>query len=543
MGLLTDWFASLSETERTLLLGRDTDDALHHAFDSKRVVHAGNPGTPMTPADAAAHWEKALATPLTKPARQLAYIHIPFCQTKCLYCGFFQNVSEQSAEDKYIDDLVKELEMAADLPRFQSSLIHAVFIGGGTPTSLSPKNAARLLDAIHQCLPLANDAELTLEGRIHDLVPEKMDVWMAHGVNRMSLGVQSFHTKIRRQMNRIDDEETVLKNLAALKAYQQCAVIVDLIYGLPDQTMDIWLEDLAMLEEADVDGMDLYQLNVFEGSDLDRRIKEGRMSPAASTQEQADMYAAAADYVGKRAFQKMNVRHWRRTPRERSLYNIYTKEGLPMYPFGSGAGGNIDGASLMLHRALRPYEAMVAAGEKPIMGMMRQDPSQPMVNVVMHQLEQGYFQPGAAARAYPLLEGLDDLFSLWEERGLVTWNGVLYRLTTAGEFWQVNMAQTVNECIKKLNGGTPRLVKESVAAQDDRKGKKEAEGKGTPSPLIDAIMRLTGVNAEAAEAMASRIPPNIKAMLDNMPPAMLDMAARSMGPEALKKMMEAAERK
>lgn len=512
MTRLADWFASMDEAQKELMIGKATADPLRESFEGKRVVHAGNPGRPVSPEDAQKIWRQTVATVPAKRQRQLAYIHIPFCQTKCLYCGFFQNQTEQAAEDKYVDFLIKELEMAADTPRMRDTLIHAVFIGGGTPTSLSPANAKRLLDAIHRCLPLVSDCELTLEGRIHDLVPEKMDVWMAGGVNRMSLGVQSFHTKIRRQLGRIDDGETVRRNLAALKAYQQCAVIVDLIYGLPDQTMDIWMEDLSMLEEADVDGMDLYQLNVFEDSELDRRIKAGRMSPAAPTPVQADMYAAAREFVEKRAFKKLSVRHWSRSPRERSLYNIMVKEGAPLYPFGSGAGGSFDGYSTMLHRALMPYEAMVARGEKPIMGMMRQDPSQPLVDTVMHQLEQCYFEPQSAAKVHPELSELTWLFDLWAERGLVTWNGVQYRLTAAGEFWQVNMAQTAAECVRKLTGGNPTIARDKVAAQNDMAGPQKKK-----SPLISVICKMAQVDEKTAESMLANMPPHIRSMLESMP--------------------------
>ena len=90
-----------------------------------------------------------------------------------------------------------------------------------------------MLKAIKEYLPLANDYELTLEGRIHDLIPENLNVWMANGVNRMSIGVQSFNTEVRQMVGRLDTKETVLERLAALKAYGQCSVVIDLIYGLP----------------------------------------------------------------------------------------------------------------------------------------------------------------------------------------------------------------------------------------------------------------------------------------------------------------------
>ena len=166
----------------------------------------------------------------------------------------------------------QELKLASERPRLKDGLIHALFIGGGTPTSLSPANSERLLKAIKEYLPLANDYELTLEGRIHDLIPENLDVWMANGVNRMSIGVQSFNTEVRQMVGRLDTKETVLERLAALKAYGQCSVVIDLIYGLPGQTMEVWEQDLADLVSSGVDGADLYQLNVFDGSDLNKDV-------------------------------------------------------------------------------------------------------------------------------------------------------------------------------------------------------------------------------------------------------------------------------
>ena len=210
---LEELFHSLPKEQQLFQFGAETDNPLANAFPRKRVVHAGLNGSVVPPDESQTLWQQLMAVPPKEKKIQTAYIHIPFCKTKCLYCGFFQNGTNQDVEDAYIDCLIQELEAAADKPRLRDSQIHAVFIGGGTPTSLSPHNAERLLKTIQTCLPLANDYELTLEGRIHDLVPEKMDVWLANGVNRMSLGVQSFHTDIRRAVGRLDDQDTVLKNL------------------------------------------------------------------------------------------------------------------------------------------------------------------------------------------------------------------------------------------------------------------------------------------------------------------------------------------
>ena len=470
---LASFFESIPEKQRNLQLGLACDNPMSGAFPHKRVVHAGLNGILISPKESQNVWDTVMKGAPKKGQMQCAYIHIPFCKTKCTYCGFFQNGTSQSIEDNYIDGLIGELKLASESPRLKDGLIHAVFIGGGTPTSLSPANSERLLKAIKEYLPLANDYELTLEGRIHDLIPENLEVWMNNGVNRMSIGIQSFNTKVRQMVGRLDTKETVLERLAALKAYGQCSVVIDLIYGLPGQTMDVWEQDLADLVSSGVDGADLYQLNVFDGSDLNRDIASGKVPPAATTSMQGDMFEFGRTYLEARAYRRLSAAHWSANNRERSLYNILAKAGIPMFPFGSGAGGNVDGYGMMLHRALKPYEDMVSRGEKPFMALMKQSDLQPFVNQVVSQLEQGYLNINTLVAMDSRLDELNWLYKLWEKRGLVSYNGLLYKLTSAGEFWTVNITQSTLEAMEYIITGKNSFALESVAAQDTKTTSKE----------------------------------------------------------------------
>lgn len=470
---LASFFESIPEKQRNLQLGLACDNPMSGAFPHKRVVHAGLNGTLISPKESQSVWDTVMRGAPKRGQMQCAYIHIPFCKTKCTYCGFFQNGTSQSIEDNYIDGLIGELKLASESPRLKDGLIHAVFIGGGTPTSLSPANSERLLKAIKEYLPLANDYELTLEGRIHDLIPENLEVWMNNGVNRMSIGIQSFNTKVRQMVGRLDTKETVLERLAALKAYGQCSVVIDLIYGLPGQTMEVWEQDLSDLVSSGVDGADLYQLNVFDGSDLNRDIASGKVPPAATTSMQGDMFEFGRTYLEARAYRRLSAAHWSANNRESSLYNILAKAGVPMFPFGSGAGGNVDGYGMMLHRALKPYEDMVSRGEKPFMALMKQSDLQPFVNQVVSQLEQGYLNINTLVAMDSRLDELNWLYKLWEKRGLVSYNGLLYKLTSAGEFWTVNITQSTLEAMEYILTGKNSFALESVAAQDTKTTSKE----------------------------------------------------------------------
>ena len=470
---LASFFESIPEKQRNLQLGLDCDNPMSGAFPHKRVVHAGLNGILVSPKETQAVWTTLMNGTPKKGEMQCAYIHIPFCKTKCTYCGFFQNGTSQNVEDQYINGLISELKLASERPRLKDGLIHALFIGGGTPTSLSPANSERLLKAIKAYLPLANDYELTLEGRIHDLIPENLDVWMANGVNRMSIGVQSFNTEVRQMVGRLDTKETVLERLASLKAYGQCSVVIDLIYGLPGQTMEVWEQDLADLVSSGVDGADLYQLNVFDGSDLNKDITKGKVPAAATTAMQGDMFEFGRKYLDERSYRRLSAAHWSANNRERSLYNILAKAGVPMFPFGSGAGGNVDGYGMMLHRALKPYEDMVSRGEKPFMALMKQSDLQPIVNQVVSQLEQGFLNIKSLTELDAKLDELNWLYKLWEKRGLVAYNGLLYKLTAAGEFWTVNLTQSTLEAVEYIMTGKNSFAMEAVAAQDTKTTSKD----------------------------------------------------------------------
>ena len=470
---LASFFESIPEKQRNLQLGLECDNPMSGAFPHKRVVHAGLNGILVSPKETQAVWTTLMNGTPKKGEMQCAYIHIPFCKTKCTYCGFFQNGTSQNVEDQYINGLISELKLASERPRLKDGLIHALFIGGGTPTSLSPANSERLLKAIKAYLPLANDYELTLEGRIHDLIPENLDVWMANGVNRMSIGVQSFNTEVRQMVGRLDTKETVLERLASLKAYGQCSVVIDLIYGLPGQTMEVWEQDLADLVSSGVDGADLYQLNVFDGSDLNKDIAKGKVPAAATTAMQGDMFEFGRKYLDERSYRRLSAAHWSANNRERSLYNILAKAGVPMFPFGSGAGGNVDGYGMMLHRALKPYEDMVSRGEKPFMALMKQSDLQPIVNQVVSQLEQGFLNIKSLTELDAKLDELNWLYKLWEKRGLVAYNGLLYKLTAAGEFWTVNLTQSTLEAVEYIMTGKNSFAMEAVAAQDTKTTSKD----------------------------------------------------------------------
>lgn len=197
--------------------------------------------------------------------------------------------------------------------------------GGGTPTALEADDLRRILREVKAVLPLANDCEITVEGRLSNFGPDKMEACFDGGANRFSLGVQSFNTAIRQSMGRVSTREELIAQLERLMSYNQAAVIVDLIYGFPRQTMELWLEDIAVAQSLYLDGADCYQLNVYRQTPLGKAIEAGKMPAGADIPMQSAMFAAGVAAMQNAFYRRLSVSHWARTSRERNLYNLYVK--------------------------------------------------------------------------------------------------------------------------------------------------------------------------------------------------------------------------
>ena len=471
MSILQEKFNALPIEERAWLLGTKSENPLGCAFAKKRVVHPGAGGKRMVmdKEEQTRIWANLMAQTPNPADERAVYIHIPFCDKKCSYCGFFQNFTREEAAHHYVDVLLDELDAAADTPYVQGAPFQAVFFGGGTPTALSDADIARLVQAVRARLPLTSDCEITLEGRIHDLTESKVEAAMNAGINRFSLGVQSFDTRVRQAIGRIDDGETVIATLRRMVEQQGAVVIADLIYGLPHQSMEVWENDVRTQFEIGIAGGDLYQLNVFPSSELARRVASGDLPMLPTTEEQAEYFRRGIDIVMEYPMvRRIDTTHWATDHRERSIYNTLAKRGCDVLAFGSGAGGFIGQMMWRNHGALAPYEKMVEEGAKPFQFMGEQSDAHRMQSEIGDQIEHGYLYAPFFTKKYgvDLLTEMEPLLAAWAENGLVTRTETGFRLTRAGEFWHDNLIQGFLEAYALTQEDTVKLRKENVAVQD-----------------------------------------------------------------------------
>ncbi len=431
------------------ILGSRHPDALRFAFAKKLSAHAGGMNVPVPPPLQEDIFTNITANAEIKGGKRCLYIHVPFCRVRCTFCNFFQNAASRKLVDEYFDALMTELREKAALPWTQSGIFHAVYLGGGTPTDLSPEQVRTLGQAIHDHFPLAADCEITLEGRINRFSDELYQGALDGGFNRFSFGVQSFNTQVRRSAKRLDDREEVLKRISEIAKADKIPVIIDLLYGLPYQTTEILEQDLKDFMSTGAHGLDLYQLVVGGSAPMLNLVEKGKIPPPASTPEKASMYELGVNFMAQHHMKQLSVNHWAIDNRERSLYNSLAKTYAEVLPVGCGAGGNIGGYGMMQHRTLDTYISAVNDGQSTIAMMMKQSPLEPLFAALKSGFDRGIVQ----AEKLPVFMGegtfdyLTPLFKVWQDKGLVQHSERSLVLTLAGSFWAVSLAQA---CIQVL---------------------------------------------------------------------------------------------
>lgn len=419
-----------------------------------RVMHPWLSHRPTPVPDAANVHDETLQK--LSGREKLAYLHVPFCTNHCVFCGFYREPAKGDVMKTYIDHLLRDL--AADGRRLapDSGMIDAVYLGGGTPSALSADDLSRLVSAVRENLPLSDGCEITMEGRVFGFSRDKLDAAIAAGVNRISIGVQTFDTNLRRRFGRKADKEAVVAFLKRIQRGGQAVLVCDLIFGLPGQTEDMWRADLELCCDLGLDGVDLYQLNVFEKGPLAKAIADGKLPRALDFQECFRLYEMGHAVLAKAGWKQISQAHWAATDRERNIYNGLSKCGADCLPFGSGAGGLLAGHRFMLDFSREAYQKRVASGEKPIAMMARPTPHAEARNYLMAGMEEGRLDLGLLERMVGegFAAALSPLLERWRHHDLIRMEGTRLELRIPGMFWHNNLAAAMFEAVGIFVDGT-----------------------------------------------------------------------------------------
>ncbi|HEV2470424.1 MAG TPA: radical SAM family heme chaperone HemW [Candidatus Sulfotelmatobacter sp.] len=272
------------------------------------------------------------------------YISVPFCRTKCSYCNFASDVFSRAVFDRYVDraclDISSAQQTAQEMGGRIEREVDSIYLGGGTPTVLEPDQLLRMFEAVRSHFFVGPEAEITVECAPGTLPPAVLDTLLRCGVNRVSLGVQSFIDQEAAAVGRLHKKATVLDDISRLRAAGITNINVDLIAGLPHQTVEGWRESLSQTIATGAPHVSVYMLEVDEDSRLGRELIAGgtryhaHFVPDEDTT--ADFYLAACDALERAGIAQYEISNFARGGSE-SRHNLKYWTRQPYLGFGVDA--------------------------------------------------------------------------------------------------------------------------------------------------------------------------------------------------------------
>src|SRR6266446_3487768 len=294
------------------------------------------------------------------------YLHIPFCHTRCHYCDFNTYAGMLPLREPYVQALLIEIEQAGRLTQHtggQQRRARTIFFGGGTPSLLSVTQTTRLLNACHRAFAVDEDAEVTLEANPGTLSQEQLLGLRAAGVNRLSMGAQSFDPELLHTLGRIHSPEEIRQALHNARAAGFTSINLDLMFGLPTQTMQHWHETLDQALNLRPEHLSLYALIIEEGTPFYSWTHEGRIIPA-DEDLCADMYEYADERLQAAGYQNYEISNWA-LPGYQCRHNLTYWHNLPYLGMGAGAYSSFGGRRFSNVLAPLEYIRLLKARLRP----------------------------------------------------------------------------------------------------------------------------------------------------------------------------------
>jgi oxygen-independent coproporphyrinogen-3 oxidase len=245
------------------------------------------------------------------------YLHIPFCEKKCLYCDFY-SVENRNSMDDFLSALDREIRMEG--PLADGVTFDTVFFGGGTPSVLEPGQLENILHRLHGTFAVSPDAEVTLETNPGTVDLGKLKAYRSLGVNRLSIGVQSFNEEELRFLSRIHDRDQAIRCVDLARRAGFANISLDLIYSLPGQGLERWTENLRRALELGPEHISAYSLIVEDQTPLARMVASGEITPNPAETE-ASLYEYTMNFLTESGYEHYEVSNYAR-PGFRSRHNV-----------------------------------------------------------------------------------------------------------------------------------------------------------------------------------------------------------------------------
>ena len=291
-----------------------------------------------------------------------AYLHIPFCEHICHYCDFNKVFLKGQPVDEYLKALDQEIRMTVN--QFPSGNLETIFVGGGTPTSLNEQQLYRFCDSINRNLPKSETMEFTFEANPGDLTKEKLEILKDAGVNRLSLGVQTFNEELLKKIGRVHKAKDVYQTIDNAKKIGFENISIDLIFSLPTQTIRDFKESLTEAFSLDITHYSAYSLIIEPKTVFYNLLKKGKL-PSPGEDVEAAMYELLMEEMEKHGFSQYEISNFSK-PGFESRHNLTYWNNESYYGFGAGAHSYLNGVRRSNTGPLKRYMDQIISGELPV---------------------------------------------------------------------------------------------------------------------------------------------------------------------------------
>ncbi len=287
------------------------------------------------PADGIADTLCSAFNQFSENPNRLLYVHIPFCKQTCSFCIYncYKN-SPPYTVSTYIDLIINQICNISKTKWVQSAPFNAVYFGGGTPTAIPANDLARIVESIKQNIPLSNTCEITVESTINAITSQLLSTITKAGVNRISLGVQTFDNALRTNLGRESNNETIASKINLISQSGINNICIDLIYGLPNQTLESWQRDLDLVKQLPITGCSVYPLIAKQNGNNN--------APEFSIDQEFNFFLTANNSLkqieGWKQFTPVQYGH---STKGTAMYVSGHGQNADLLALGAGAGGRI----------------------------------------------------------------------------------------------------------------------------------------------------------------------------------------------------------
>jgi len=344
--------------------------------------------------------------------------------------------------DDYVEALKKEIVLYAETPYIQSLKIDSIFIGGGTPTTLSSEQLKEIISELKSNLPLKNP-EITVECNISNANEDKIKTLYEAGVTRISTGVQTFSQERRNILELRYTADDIYKWIEMVRKYPFKDISIDLLYGLPGQTLKEWLNDLNTAVSLPVDHLSIYKLTVFAYVKLYKEL-ENKTVPELPQEEQIiEMYMEADQILKRNSFLVQSSQEYCRKDNKSRFWDL-TYDGYgDNLSFGAFSFGYVNGVSYQNLPDHKEYIIAASEGRFPIKMVSRQiTPEQLLERTMMLGFRRSFVEKSVFYEQYGkhMEDVFGDILKEYQDQGYISDNGSRYELTPLGRYYQGNVS-------------------------------------------------------------------------------------------------------